>query len=285
MITKRKKTPTAIEADVLEKSGRRCCVCYALQRDFKVKRGQIAHLDHNSANSKFDNLCWLCRDHHDDYDAQRRQSKGLTLNEVKRYRSDLYKTITVWRESKQIISNSPTDSQMPLLNFLDATLSPIVNATTQGLKVIERHVGCRLADSEHHPKIILDIYFRDTVIGSRPTRILHTTTSTSIGLAINSEVSLYDNWNITGFMNVLQNNLDIWILHGRPLANDERDPMLQPTDSLLIYRMNDGENRLIISTHSISEMPIHVRMRISNKAIKGLATHLDTIGFLKPFKE
>jgi hypothetical protein len=278
-MTKRKKIPQATESDVLEKSGRRCCICYALHRNFKVKRGQVAHLDHNSANSKFDNLCFLCQRHHDDYDAPRRQSKGLTLNEVKRYRSDLYETLAEWKESRQAVTNSPIGSQIPLLNFFEET-SSVVKTTTQGLQIIERQAGFRLADKERLPSLNLDIYFEEVFAGSRVARILRLAIGMPLGLTMHAKVCAYDNWSITGFMNVLRNNLDIWMLRGQPLENDERDPMLQPRDSLLLYRTSDGENKLTISTHAIQ-----IHARISDKVIEGLANHLDAIGFSKLIRE
>jgi len=283
-MTKRKKIPVATESDVLEKSGRRCCICYALHRNFKVKRGQVAHLDHNPQNYRLDNLCFLCRDHHDDYDTPRRQSKGLTLKEVKRYRSDLYKTISEWKRTSQAIHNSPIGFRIPLLNFYEET-SSIIKTTTQGLQMVERQEGFRLSDKKRLPSLNLDIHFKQLADGSRVARILHLAIGMPVGLTMHAEVCAYDNWSITGFMNVLRNNLDIWMLRGQPLANDERDPMQQPRDSLLIYRMNDGENRLIVTTHAISEALIQIHARFSDKVAQSLANHLDDIGFSKPFKE
>lgn len=57
------------------------------------KSGQIAHLDQDSLNSKFENLVYLCLDHHDKYDSSTSQSKGYTKKEVKSYRDDLYEYI------------------------------------------------------------------------------------------------------------------------------------------------------------------------------------------------
>jgi hypothetical protein len=88
-MTKRKKIPADIIADITTACRRRCCICFALDKDDKEKRGQIAHLDHNASNNAPDNLAFLCLHHHDDYDTRRSQSKGLTIEEVKRYRTEL----------------------------------------------------------------------------------------------------------------------------------------------------------------------------------------------------
>lgn len=50
-----------------------------------ISRGQIAHLDQNNENFDEDNLVFLCLEHHDEYDSKTRTSKGLRLEEVKRW--------------------------------------------------------------------------------------------------------------------------------------------------------------------------------------------------------
>jgi hypothetical protein len=79
--------PQDVVAEVLTSSRRRCCVCFALRSDDGEKRGQIAHLDHDRSNSTKENLAFLCLEHHDQYDSRTSQSKGMTLVEVKRYRT------------------------------------------------------------------------------------------------------------------------------------------------------------------------------------------------------
>lgn len=76
-------------ADLLLRSRRRCCVCFALSGDSTPKRGQIAHLDRDASNNLADNLAFLCLEHHDEYDSRTSQSKGLTEREVRRFRSQL----------------------------------------------------------------------------------------------------------------------------------------------------------------------------------------------------
>ena len=81
------------QARILAESRRRCAVCYGLHRDLERKKGQIAHLDQNPANSSADNLVFLCFEHHDEYDSTTRQSKGLTKLEVEMYRDELLKDL------------------------------------------------------------------------------------------------------------------------------------------------------------------------------------------------
>ncbi|MCK4599684.1 hypothetical protein KAU37_07720 [Candidatus Bipolaricaulota bacterium] len=86
----RKTIPKRIEAKLLALSCRRCAVCYGLLEDDSRKTGQIAHLDGDSSNNELDNLCFLCLEHHDEYDSTTSQSKGLTKFEVMAYRTKLY---------------------------------------------------------------------------------------------------------------------------------------------------------------------------------------------------
>ena len=89
-MSKRKRIPRHIEAEILLRSGRRCCLCYGLQGDFQTKQGQIAHIDHDASNSSASNLVFLCLFHHDAFDSTPRQSKRITQTEVLLYRDLLY---------------------------------------------------------------------------------------------------------------------------------------------------------------------------------------------------
>ena len=106
IMAQRKKNPI-IDTDVLLKSKRRCCLCFGLNCDSREKKGQIAHLDRNSANSKPDNLAFLCFDHHDGYDSKTSQSKSIQINEVKAYRDDLYQYIESGKLRDSVIPEKP----------------------------------------------------------------------------------------------------------------------------------------------------------------------------------
>jgi len=79
-----------VQAAVLTSSRRRCCICFGLNRDLSIVRGQIAHLNKNPNNNDFDNLVFLCMVHHDEYDSRTSQSKSFRVQEIKRYRQELY---------------------------------------------------------------------------------------------------------------------------------------------------------------------------------------------------
>lgn len=86
----RQSIPKETQTMVLTKSKRRCALCYGLNNDTNEKTGQIAHLDKNRNNNNFNNLVWLCFDHHDKYDSSTSQSKNYTNEEVVIFRDKLY---------------------------------------------------------------------------------------------------------------------------------------------------------------------------------------------------
>lgn len=109
----RKGVSKTIVADVMTASRRRCCICFALSNDTTEKRGQIAHLDRDASNSSPENLVFMCLDHHDQYDSRTSQSKGITVDEVRRYQAQLARYIA------QFLPQSDLDVARALLANLD----------------------------------------------------------------------------------------------------------------------------------------------------------------------
>ena len=105
----RRPIPESVQAEVLVQCRRRCCVCFGLNRDETIKKGQIAHLDQRRSNVAIENLVFLCFDHHDEFDSTTSQAKGLTRAEVARYRTELLARYSSWQSSS---------STSELLNFL-----------------------------------------------------------------------------------------------------------------------------------------------------------------------
>jgi hypothetical protein len=89
----RVKIPPETEVRILQQSRRRCCLCACLEHDWRQKKGQIAHLDHDPANPEFDNLVWLCLDHHSEYDSRSSQHKNYRPDEVRGYRETVYSDV------------------------------------------------------------------------------------------------------------------------------------------------------------------------------------------------
>lgn len=82
MAKQRIKIPKKIEDDVMFKSQSKC---------YCGKQGdQIHHLDENPANNDFDNLIFLCFDHHDDASVKKGLKKRLNISQLKQRRNELY---------------------------------------------------------------------------------------------------------------------------------------------------------------------------------------------------
>ena len=97
-MAQRQKTNRDIEARVLMRTARRCCLCFRYRHDFDEKIGQIAHLDHDSSNSSEENLVFLCLEHHSLYDSRNSQHKNFTIMEVIAARDELYSHVTTEHE-------------------------------------------------------------------------------------------------------------------------------------------------------------------------------------------
>jgi hypothetical protein len=89
----RKRIPKEIELAVLDRSRRRCTLCFHLDGDMREKLGQIAHLDQDPSNPAEDNLAFMCLQHHSLYDSKTSQHKNYTISEVKASRERLYALI------------------------------------------------------------------------------------------------------------------------------------------------------------------------------------------------
>jgi hypothetical protein len=99
----RRPVKKSIEHAVLIASRRRCCLCVFLDHRDEVRKGQVAHLNHNPLDSSLDNLVFLCLEHHDEYDAKPSQSKGFSIVEVRHYRDRLYDK---YREKKALVDSA-----------------------------------------------------------------------------------------------------------------------------------------------------------------------------------
>lgn len=98
---RRPKLPQAIKTEVTQKCRRRCCICFGLNRDSGIKKGQFAHLDHDPTNNSPDNVVFLCLNHHDEYDGKTSQSASITKEEISRYRDELYRFVSDEFEAEQ----------------------------------------------------------------------------------------------------------------------------------------------------------------------------------------
>jgi len=99
----RKPIPPVVQADVVIKSKRRCALCVGLNGDTSERPGQIAHLNGDHSDSRFENLVWLCLEHHDKFDSTTSQTKNYTQIEVRNHRDKLYQMYSLSEYSQEDI--------------------------------------------------------------------------------------------------------------------------------------------------------------------------------------
>ncbi|MDP1895491.1 MAG: hypothetical protein Q8K87_15335 [Hydrogenophaga sp.] len=95
--------PPVVQADVVIKSKRRCALCFGLNGDTSERPGQIAHLNGDHADSRLENLVWLCLEHHDKFDSKTSQTKNYTQIEVRNYRDSLHRMYSLSEYSQEDI--------------------------------------------------------------------------------------------------------------------------------------------------------------------------------------
>jgi hypothetical protein len=88
MAKDRKKIPRKIEAEILFRNDRTCCIC----RDSK-KGVQIHHIDENPDNNIPSNLAVVCTDDHNKIHKWGGITKGISPILLKRYKLDWESTI------------------------------------------------------------------------------------------------------------------------------------------------------------------------------------------------
>lgn len=80
-----------VQAEVVLKSKRRCAFCVGLLNNHEVRVGQIAHINRNHEDARFENLAWLCLEHHDQYDSTTSVTKNLTEIELRAHRDAIHR--------------------------------------------------------------------------------------------------------------------------------------------------------------------------------------------------
>lgn len=100
----RKPIPKVVQADVVIKSKRRCPLCVFLNGKESERLGQIAHLNGDNSDNRFENLVWLCLEHHDKFDSTTSQTKNYTQVEVRNYRDRLYQQFAASEYSQEDIN-------------------------------------------------------------------------------------------------------------------------------------------------------------------------------------
>lgn len=280
----RKTTPSEIETRVLVSSGRRCCLCFGLRGDFDEKQGQIAHLDRDPSNFEFDNLAYLCLDHHDIYDSRTSQSKGMTINEVEEHRTQLYQAI-----AQNLRGAWAVGVDVPILDFY-RPLPSTGGIPGPGMQFVDKDPSSLGSP----PVLYLSLYYKTSRYFSSlglpaGEKWLYFEANMRFAFNLRIQVRAWNNRDVLELMEFLRTdwtrppliNLSRGIdLHGPRPENSE----YQSGDYFLIWR-EDGENRVMMSTFSPSNAGISIHARLSDRATAGLADYLEQVGYAEPLGE
>ena len=136
------------------RSRRRCALCFGLNGDDAEKKGQIAHVDQDNQKNAEEDLVFLCLEHHDEYDSKTSQSKGLTVQEVRGYREELYSAMSARSpgfrgdllvEARSYLFRSTTEIGAALEVGIDLFCTLPVSTRSVSL-----HLGEKVVEPHHH---------------------------------------------------------------------------------------------------------------------------------------
>jgi hypothetical protein len=246
-----------------------------------MKRGQLAHLDGNPSNTALDNLAYLCLPHHDEYDSTTSQSKGLTINEVKLYRTRLYEAVDQMRQGS-IAGRWPADLEVPELTY-SRFIDPTRGIFTQGIQFIDKDPS----GQDGYPLLYLSVYFKTSRFFGDPTpsdeKWLYLEAHMRPAFSLRIQVRAWTNRDILEFWEFLHSPESEFVrgydLHG-PIPNSNGK---HSRDSLLVWRENNT-NRLMMSTFTATHAGIAVHARFSPVVALAFAQYLEKVGFTKPIE-
>ncbi len=278
---RRKKIPPETETEVLTRSRRRCCLCFGLEQDLEEKLGQIAHLDRDPSNDKFDNLAWMCLKHHALYDSKSHQSKGFSIRETKEYRDSLYDVITAKFETPWLRDTLMPHHAAPLLR-ISRSVDPIPGVPFGGIL---------LADDDFEtgqPWLYFQIHFKESryfgqLVPADSQKWLYVEANMRPALNLHVQVRAWNTRDIEETLRFLRNGGRGYDLHG-PQPSTPRSPedfLSSETlagDYLHMWEEN-GERRLLISTFTATNAGISVHARLTDAVSREIAEYLETVGF------
>lgn len=148
----------AAATEVLIRSRRRCCLCYFWNKDLNQKDGQLAHVDRDHTHSEFDNLAYLCLDHHNEYDSKHLQSKNITPDELRFARTQLYERmgtgfepdarVTVTIELDRDFATFDDDAKEEVLDLVKDALDRNANVRIVRIRPGSVHITLEMNSSD-----------------------------------------------------------------------------------------------------------------------------------------
>lgn len=124
------KIPEAVQAEVIFKSNRECCVC-----DNNRRGVHIHHIDGNNSNNKFENLAYLCFDcHHDASISSGSLKKKLTPQSIIKFRDYKYSVIAAKRQNSLKAFNNKITGQLTAEDLLTISKNAVIIIELEKIK-------------------------------------------------------------------------------------------------------------------------------------------------------
>jgi hypothetical protein len=111
-VKKRTRIPHSIEAEILFRNDRTCCICRN-----SAKRVQIHHIDGNPSNNVLENLAIVCPQHQDELHKSGGITKGIPPLLVKKYKRSWELTVRKRRSQKSSPLSSESGVEKTLFEF------------------------------------------------------------------------------------------------------------------------------------------------------------------------
>jgi hypothetical protein len=265
-----------IKQSIKQRADFTCCWC----RD-PEKKVEVHHIvpQAQSGTDTEDNAAPLCSNCHTMYGGNPELRK-----EVRERRDHWYETCVRRREFAW-----PPSLHIPLLDSYEE-VSEVVTTSSRGTKIIERRQGIQLSDKPFSgnggvPTVFFTIRYMSEVAQRGPdaAKTLAVSVALPFGLSLTVQVDAHGEWDVSGFIGVLRNQSDIWLLRGRATDDISETPLIyQLRDYLSVLRTSDGENRLSLGTYTPSQGVMAIRARFSERVAGAVAQYLEKVGFAVP---
>jgi len=265
--------PEAIKNKVKKKANFTCCWC----RDINNKV-EIHHIipESKGGQDTGDNAAPLCSNCHTLYGNNPDLRKEIRLRRDHWYETNKRKLEIIWPEGLHV----------PLLRSSEV-IKPQIEKTTHRTNIGETTDRFRMIDSidlnNDPPKLMLSFIFDkgDVITNHYSGNCMTLLAEAPFGVAFSIVVCANNDWDVNGFLSVLNNKTDIWMLRGKSFNFSDENKYRSRTqaDYLLIYRLQNGENRIVASTQLPSKATISIQARFTNDVSKSLAKYLRNHGF------
>ena len=171
---------------------------------------------------------------------------------------------------------------VPLLDSYELN-KPVERKTTRGTNVRNDWPGFRfLSENDNRgvsPLQIMIGYIPENSGELKFPKLLSIRVEIPFGISFNLGVYAESLWDSNGLLETLHKKRDIWLMKGPADRNSPIDPMFQRRDYLMLLRMEDGENRLMMHIFLPSESIIGINARLSDEVLIAFSDYLEENGF------